>query len=751
MVIAASCIAFAHSVWFAWNYFQATPWLDMWDWVGEFRAWPAGHFGWRDLIAQHNDHRIATARVLFLADTLFFHMSGRFVTTVNMALLSLLGLLLHRVWRSRAVVSTRYDLPSIFFVAVMASTCQWENLVTPFQVQFALLLVFVALATILLVHGTSPGMPRPRSRALLLAAGLSYGLAVFSMAGGVLLLPILLILLVARRAEFLAAVLFAVPAVLALPVFFHGYDWHSFGIIPLRPLGFTWLSIAYRMAAIGLEFLGAALGGVGGGAAIVAGGLGLGLLVAHITRAWRSGRAPADAEAVFLALAVFVLANAIAAARLRGYFSFWGGLASRYAALSLLFFISMAGLMVQAIDGRMAPQKTPEPRGTAIGIVLPPLLAIAALAAFNLPPGFAQQAASLQRALQSAGTTLQQGVYDPGRIGILNPFGLDRVIDNVRFAEHRRLSVFAASGRPPARIRAVLRDLDPGRLATCPGAENILYRLDASRAVLRAWLATPDPTRTVRWVQLRDEGGQPQAVLPAQELRDEDPLGPAHAPILGVFVGFTAALNDGPLILIGVPESGPPCRIIVRGPGPARIQPPPDTRLAQLPLLDLAYASPAWAEAGPGMPKGMTPLWPDSKGPAARIWTSTAQGDSGTGDMTMRVAAPGAGLGLAVPFATGPDPDGQSLLFRAQDGTQVDLPVPGDAQPGEWRLAALPPAWLARHAGTVTITARDRGRGDGQWLAVAGPTEIRLDPDAAELDRHQPKGTRPVFTLIPAG
>jgi hypothetical protein len=151
------------------------------------------------------------------------------------------------------------------------------------------------------------------------------------------------------------------------------------------------------------------------------------------------------------------------------------------------------------------------------------------------------------------------------------------------------------------------------------------------------------------------------------------------------------------------------------------------------------------------MPPGLPALWQDAKTPGPTIWSSAARGDEATGDLTLRFAAPPAGFALAVPFATGPNPDGQSLVFQAADGARVDLPVPADTQPGQWRLAALPAEFLARHPGAVTITARDQGSGAGQWLAIVAPVAMRLDPDAAQLDHDQPAGGWPILTLRPAG
>jgi hypothetical protein len=702
----------------------------MWDWVGEFRAWPENHFGWRALIAQHNDHRIATARVMFLIDALLFRMRGRFIVIANMTLLVLLGLFLHRLWRGRAVAGTAADLPAIFFVAAMTSICQWENLVTPFQIQFALLLACAALAVTLTVAGTSRPLPVWRAHALILAAAFAYVLAAYSMAGGILLLPVLLGLLAVRRARLTLVLLFAIPCCAAVLLFFQHYIAYSF-LVPMRGTG-QFVLLLGTMSCVGLEFLGSAFGGVSGTFAIAAGLAGLALFGTTLWRAWRAGRPLAGAEAILLGLAAFVVANGVAAARTRGYFSFWGGLASRYSALSVLFFISTAGAYCQIAGVRAGSLLARSP--------LAPVLAILALAAFNLPPVFEQQASTLMRALQTAGTTLRQGVYAPTRIGILNPFSLDHVIGNVRFAQRHRLTIFADTGRPPEAVRAVLDRADPARLQTCLGAVDTLYRLDASRAVIRVWLATPDPTQTVEWVQVRDASGHAAVTLPGQELRDDTLLGPHHARIMGVSVGFSGAIGDGPLTLIGAPATGAPCSLMVPGPGPVRIQELPDQRPVSSSLLDPVQAAPSWSRAVPGMPPDLPPLWPDTTGRGVSIWTSAAQGDAATGDLSLRVQAPGAGLGLATAFATGPSPDGQSLIFTAADGTRVAFPVPADTQANRWRIAAVPADFLARHPGPITVTARDQGTGFGQWLAVAAPFAARLDPDAARLDGGRPPG-----------
>ena len=385
---------------------------------------------------------------------------------------------------------------------------------------------------------------------------------------------------------------------------------------------------------------------------------------------------------------------------------------------------------------------------------LAPVLAILALAAFNLPPGPAQHAATMRRALQIAGTTLQQGVDAPNLLRILNPFAPDRVMADVRFAQRHRLSVFAASLRPPARIRALLQQADRSRLPACLGEVNTFYRLDATRFVLRAWLASPKPARTIEWVQVDDASGQPAATLPAYERRDENPLGPNHTPVMGVLTGFAGAIGDGDVTLIGVPDAGAPCRLTAPGPGPVRIQPLPQQRPSPLAMLGLAggpmpgpQGASDWQSSSSFMPAGLGAPWQET-GQGAVLWTSAAKGGACHGrvapaDLTFRVKPPATGLGLVLPFATGGSPDGQALLFQTDDGARIDVKIPSDTEAGQWRLAAIPAEWLARHPGDVTVTARDPGAGDqgagdqcagaGQWFAIAAPAAMRLDPDAARL------------------
>ena len=727
-VAICSVLILAHSLWFTWRYFESTPWLDMWDWVTEFEKWPQGTYGWRDLIAEHNDHRIATARLFFLTDTVLFHMSGRFVVVSNLILLGLLAVVLHRLWRSGVVRGSAADLPILFFAAFITSVCQWENLVTPFQIQFALLCLFATLSATCLAWATAPSLGPSKPALLSLAAAGAYTLAVFSMAGGVLLLVPLAVLLALRRRGTLVPLVFLLPAGATLLVFFAGYTWHSL-VTPLAAFRVSHLMLGLNMIGLALGFVGSALGAFGEVAAEAAGIVGfaaLGLFGWFIARARFRPAAWPIAAAAFLALAVWVVVNACAAGRMRILFGASGGLASRYALLSMLFWLSLAGAGLHVLLASGARRAS-----AAISrSPLVPVSAMAALLAINISPTYEQHAAGLRHILDIAGTTMRAGVYAPGLIGVLNPFGLDRVIDAVRFAHQKHLTVFATSGRPPSAVRGFLDRVDVDRLPVCLGALDMVYRLDATRTLLRAWLATPGGERTADWIEVIDSAHRVDATLPAEEARGDVPLPARRTEALGVLAGIAGGMADGPLTLVGVFGDHRACRLTVRGPGPVQILPllepaglarPSLLADAEPPRLSPAFSAAAGSLAGLPRPWNGAPVW------------SSAVGNPAIGEASLRVRLPAGSAGLLVPFATGSDPAGQSLVFAFADGVRIEMPIPADTQPGQWRVAAVPPELLARHSGFVTIIARDAGTTPDQWIAVAPPFVQQLDPDAASL------------------
>ncbi len=713
-------LALGHSLWFAWRYFQPCPWLDMWDEIAAFPKLTQGTYGLHDLIAQHNDHRIATARLFFLADLSLFRMTGRFVSIANLVLLGLLGLVLHRLWRAPVLRGTAADLPPLFFAALMMSVCQWENLVTPFQIQFALLGLWSAISVCFLAAATVPGARPARAAALTLGAAVTFLLAAFSMAGGILLMPALLALLFLRRATPWIAGLFAVCACAVLLLFFHGYQ-HAALNPPAGPFVTQFLGLLRpaMLAAFPPVFLGTAVAGLGWWAALAAGITGLVSLAALSWAAIRRWPRPLPARAsCLLVLAAFCVLNACAAARLRFQLAPDAAAASRYSLLSMIFWVGIAGAALQAACAGHRRD------GVVTRSPLVPALAIVGLITLNISPENAQRAANLRQLLVIAGTTLRAGVFAPGLLQILNPFSLDGLRPSIGYLHRNGLGPFAGSNAPPDAVRARLASLDVAHLPACIGTVDWFYRLDASRAVLRAWLASPDGKHTAAWVTVSQGDGTIVATLPAQEARDFLPLAPKHTAAFGVLAAMTATIGDGPTTLVGLFPGSGACRLPTPGPGPVRIQPigPKPGAVQMAALLGPVQTGGAFAasHAGPAAPWSGASIW-SSANAAAR------------GSMHMRIAAPDdASVGLIVPVTAGPDAYGQSLTFVLADGARIDFPIPADTR-GAWRAAALPAAVLRQHRGPIEIILNDQGDQPDQWSAIVAPYAAKLDPNAARL------------------
>ncbi len=713
-LIVCAALVLCHSLWFAWRYFEPIPWLDMWDWIDELRRQPAGGYGFQALLTPHNEHRIVTAKLFFLADAAWFHMTFRAVAIANLVLLGLLAAVLHRLWRAAPLRGTQADLPLLFFVAFITSTCQWGNLVSPFQIQFALLCLSATLSVACLAWATVPQSgAAPFLQAV--AAAVFYLLAAYSMGGGILLGVPLLLVLVLRRPRPAVLAAFLVPAGAVAAVFLTHFQRPTVLDAVFAP-SVTRAQIALGMAGFSLGFAGSALRAYGRWVAVP---FGLAALAALAVMGLRAIRARLDGAilparaAAFLALGAFVAANAFAASRLRFFFGVWGALQSRYSVLSLILILALAGAAIRraaASGGRAAALVTASP--------LVPVGAIAALLAVNIATDPDHMAKTIHSKLDIAATTLRAGVDAPPLLAILYP-SFDTIAPAIAFTKAHGLGAFAGSNTPPRSVRTALARMDAAHLPPCAGVLNTIYRLDASRAVLRAWVAAPDRSRTAGWVAVLDGTHRIAAVLPAQEPRDDMPLAGGATGSMGVFGAIAGSLPDDALTLVGVFDGAALCRLDVPGPGPIRFQ--------NLPAPMQAAPAPAPpALSGGFAPQAQAP-WP-----GAKSWASPA-GGSPAAEAAFTIPAPADPAdGVILPFSAHHNPGGQAIAVTFADGTRVGLPIPAELQDEKWHAAALPAAWLARHHGPLTLTVRVSG-GPETGIAIAQPAALRLDPEAGRL------------------
>jgi hypothetical protein len=403
--LAAIAIVYAvRCLWLGLSLAQSMPFTDQWAFVFDYFRYRDGTYRWLDLFAQHNEHRIATTRMVLFADAILFRMRGLFPiagTYASLAAIAALG----------AALATRAGFERFVGFALalglLWSTSEWFDLDVSFNIQYA----FVHLCAFICLFATWRAGATNPLRWMLLLCGAD-ALAVFSLGSGLLLIgPVVLLALWLRtwRVAFAAAVFHAALTA----VYFIGYQ---------RPLG----TPAYTFDPVSALHVAAAFVGVtfswhetwlGAGGLLLAA-----IMMVHIS--WRvARRRPVSPSCcVLAALAAFVILEAIVVGATRPIDT----VGARYAISTAVFWAALTGTLWQLNEGyRSRP--------------LVPVMATVAVVAMNAPPfaaSWREESAFLARATAEA----RVGTFDPKVMQRLGPVGVTE--QAVRRLQDLRLGPF---------------------------------------------------------------------------------------------------------------------------------------------------------------------------------------------------------------------------------------------------------------------------------------------------------------------
>ena len=231
-----------------WKNYSAVPLWDMWDGTVGFvvRVLEGDHGAWW---AQHNEHRIVLARMLFWLDHTWFGDAGVLLLVVNYLCVLGAAWVLYAFLR-RLDVSGRHGrwqrlTFGLFLSGWLFAWIQEGNLVVGFQAQFFLAFLLPLAAFFWLARALESGRPREFMLACL------FGVAsVGAMANGVLVLPLMLVLSLLSRCRWSWRIALLVAA-LALPaVYFHDYvrpSYHGSALDELKhnPAGVVQFALVY--------------------------------------------------------------------------------------------------------------------------------------------------------------------------------------------------------------------------------------------------------------------------------------------------------------------------------------------------------------------------------------------------------------------------------------------------------------------------------------------------------------------------
>jgi hypothetical protein len=250
-VVAASLLA----VWFvtlaivgAVESYSPIPFWDMWSgYIGFFVN--AGDGGWASWWKPHNEHRIVFSRLLFWLDLKFFHGTIAFLFVANLVLVALAAWLFVAMIRQAAPAPAHPAPGRIVGAAVVCLLFSWvqsENLGWGFQSAF----FFAQLVPLFAFYLLYRAQVAPTRRHRLFVAAAVAGVACLgTMANGVLVLPLMVVLAVILKFDKTRIAILAVLAAAAALFYFSGVSplrqRSGFEDVMANPLGLLHYTVLY--------------------------------------------------------------------------------------------------------------------------------------------------------------------------------------------------------------------------------------------------------------------------------------------------------------------------------------------------------------------------------------------------------------------------------------------------------------------------------------------------------------------------
>jgi len=668
---------------------------------------PSEH--WSHLFSQHNEHRIAVARLFFIIDSISFKGSNAFNLTSILAIQAVhVAILLLLARRSGIETGTMMVWSASFLVILLFWGYQLENFSWGFQVQFvgvyaAATAAFAALA---LRAGTLSG---------LVLSILCTAIAVYSMANGVLV-PVLLIALgVWLRLPKWHLIALVVACAGLLWSYLSGYQRPASHADPKDVIWHVNLVVSYALTYLGGPFT--RLLSDGGSAidpsqaeslvsvAVVVGGLGALLAITVGIRILLDRSAAHPARLALLSSMVFVATTAFVTGLGRVHLPLYQAMSQRYGAGVVVFWSAGALLILSLL-----------PPGRWRQMWVAGLSALCLLIA-GTQPSIIKEAEALGSTRNQTVTALLAGANDTDLLQYIYPAPL-QILDRIRRLREEQLSVFAQDW-------SAWRDrkLDDQVKLEMPGA--CLGSFDIVKPIV-----SPDRPgwRVAGWAWDFKTGRVPERIV--------------FANTEGTVVGYAISGLPRPDVFKALPEvrskragwqghvsmqraSAVTAYAITNDGRSACPLGQPQT----LNIHDAIRFAPA-ERAGRAMPMESPAIKGDwgrdafnsaagSAPVGGTIYASWTGSDAHTGELHWRSGPLGDTQSLLIPVVTGPRTEGLTLRIADPETGRIlsELPL-ANAVPWQLWEIALPEDGSVR---SIEIQAKDEGRGWGQWLAVGQP------------------------------
>ncbi|MFL6796091.1 MAG: hypothetical protein ACJ8F3_01615 [Xanthobacteraceae bacterium] len=484
------------------------------------------------LFARHNEHVIATSKLLYLLDYALFDLTNIFVLVCSASLQIANALLLVSIVFSGYPKNLTFWTALAVLSALTLSLSQWENLIWAFQSPFPLV-VFFAICTLWSAVRYHDSLALRGAITWLGVLVLGMAACVFTLGGGAVIpfaVAALLLRLGSPISKLLAAVVMGLLLVTALIYILGNNTGASLaGGIPLPAM----------VARFFVVMIGAPLAQDPKWGAII--GSGLLLVVAAVFFACRSSR---DRPILILmALVLFLLGNVAAAAATRSSFGIGTAMSPRYSTPILVLWGSVLATGLRAaIIGQ---------RRILVFLSVSALLLVAGIS--TLRPTPLEWAQRVHRQVAQAGYFAVSGVKDPALLATLYP-SPQILMPLLDYLQRQQLNIFSPKSLFPAPTALEILAASHPDASLCQYHAIEAMRVHEHTVEVNGWLAD-NSNHEPRFVLLLD--GERRLIGFTQPLVERSqviPSGGAASDLPGFRLAAPQpSTSDGFLVAIGSP------------------------------------------------------------------------------------------------------------------------------------------------------------------------------------------------------
>jgi len=398
LLAAEIALAFAHIVYVQITSFHPLPHLDEWRTLILFSRVEQNPDAWSLLFAPHAEHRPLLPRLVFLLDEKLAHGTGAFslvvIDCLALALAAICSfLLIGRAGRNaREQLAAPYVL-ALCIAALLLSGHQMANFVRGFQATVFVLYLFAMLSFAAFAMALQAATMRRSQSILLLSLSCFFAVcASFSMANGLIVLPVLFIMACDRRRDLPAGTIPIIGIVsVATLVAYLTAPGSIIGVLGRTDYKLT-PDRTVELANFVLAFLGGPWVSIAPGSAIVIGLVTLLLSMVALIK-YRRCDHPCPYELVSVGLITLALGSAIAAALARLRFGIEAATESRYSTTVLVLYAALLVSFWPRVPAEAASATSNRPSAVstrALAMLVAGTIAFTAASHWKLPYDFSE-------------------------------------------------------------------------------------------------------------------------------------------------------------------------------------------------------------------------------------------------------------------------------------------------------------------------------------------------------------------------